>query len=571
MKLTNREQFEKLFADAESAFKKLSDGSQWVISIGMSECSFSKGGRETYAALESALSGGSFKAKLRQVGCAGWCWAEPYLTVTGPNHPTILYGNVSSNDVPALLDSLSKGQIFQKAAIGVFSEEPYGDIPSLHDDPYFGGQKRVLMSDWGVIDPYSIEDYIANGGYSAWVKALFDMAPDEVIEEVKTSNVRGRGGAGFPAGIKWESGRRTQAWPKYVACNSHEGEPNVYKDRRLIESSPHLVLEGIMIGCYGVGAERGYNYVGGEHLLAVERFKHAVSQAYEYGLLGENVLGTGLTFHVRTRVGGGAYICGEGSAMMYSVMGERGQPRTKPPRSVEEGLWRRPTVLNNTETMAAVPSIIRNGGDWYASMGNEKSTGTKLITMQGPLKRLGVVEVEMGTSLRDVVFNMYGGMAEGKTFKGIQTGGVSAGPLVESQLDVGLDFDSMKPYNAMLGSGGFVVFDESVDAAEFARYLMAFNRYESCAKCTPCRLGNPALVEIVDRILNGKGRHADLELIERTAKHVIGLSLCGLGQVAPVPLQGMIEHFPEDFTSKMVDTPSGAGDRETTLIHAAGD
>lgn len=568
MMLTNRAQFDALFADASSAFNKLSDGSAWVVSVGMSECSFAKGGKKTFAAFETHLASGEFKATLRQVGCGGWCWAEPYVTVSGPNHPMLLYGNVTESDVPKLLASLARGEVYQPNAIGVFDDKPFGDIPSLFEDPFFSGQRRLLMRESGFIDPYSIEEYIANGGYSGWVKALHDMTPEEVIDEVKVANVRGRGGAGFPAGIKWESGRRTQVWPKYVACNSHEGEPNVYKDRRLIESNPHVVLEGIMIGCYGVGAERGYNYVGGEHLLAVERFKHAVAQAYEYGLLGENVLGTGLTFHVRTRVGGGAYICGEGSAMMYSVMGERGQPRTKPPRSVEEGLWRRPTVLNNTETMASVPSIIRNGGEWYSGIGNEKSTGTKLVTMQGPLKRLGLVEIEMGTSLRDVIFDMYGGMAEGKTFKGVQTGGVSAGPLVESQLDIGLDFDAMKPYNAMLGSGGFVIFDESVDAVEFARYLMAFNRFESCGKCTPCRLGNPALVEIVDRILNGQGRYSDLALIERTAKHVIGLSLCGLGQVAPVPLQGMIEHFREDFESKMIDAPAR---REAELAHAAGD
>jgi NADH:ubiquinone oxidoreductase subunit F (NADH-binding) len=570
MILTNRAQFNQLYADASAAFEKLSDGSEWVISVGMSECSFAKGAKKTYSALQAAIEAGQFAAKLRQVGCGGWCWAEPFLTVTGPNHPTIIYANITDADVPALLESLRNGKVFSQAAIGVIAEEAFGDIRPIFEDPFFGRQRRVLLSNCGSIDPYSIEEYIANGGYTAWIKALLDMTPEEVIEEVKTANVRGRGGAGFPAGIKWESGRRTQSWPKYVACNSHEGEPNVYKDRRLIESNPHVVLEGIMLGCYGVGAERGYNYVGGEHILAVERFKHAVTEAYRYGLLGENVLGTGLTFHIRTRVGGGAYICGEGSAMMYSVMGERGQPRTKPPRSVEEGLWRRPTVLNNTETMAAVPSIIRNGGEWYASMGTEKSTGTKLVTMQGPLKRLGLVEVEMGTSLREVIFDMYSGMEEGKTFKGVQTGGVSAGPLVESQLDVGLDFDSMKPYNAMLGSGGFVIFDESVDAVEFARYLMAFNRYESCSKCTPCRLGNPALVEIVDRILNGNGRMSDLALIERTANHVISLSLCGLGQVAPVPLQGMIANFREDFEAKLIPETSDTS-REITLVHAAGD
>ncbi len=358
-------------------------------------------------------------------------------------------------------------------------------MPSIHAHPFFRIQHRVLTKNWGMIDPYSIDEYIATDGYAAWIRAIFDLTPEEVVDEVKASGVRGRGGAGFPAGIKWESGRRAQARPKFMACNSHEGEPNVYKDRRLIESDPHRILEGIMLGCYGVGAERGYNYIGGEHLLAVERFRRAVADAYRLGLLGDNILGSGVNCHIRLSTGGGAYICGEGSALMYSVMGERGQPRTKPPRSVEEGLWRRPTVLNNTETLAPVPDIVRRGGEWYASLGTERSTGTKLVSMQGPLKRLGVVEVEMGVSLRDLVFETFGGMAEGKTLKGVQTGGVSAGALLPDQLDVPVDFDSLQQFDCMLGSGGFVVFDESVDAVEFGRYLMDFNRWESCGKCTP--------------------------------------------------------------------------------------
>jgi NADH:ubiquinone oxidoreductase subunit F (NADH-binding) len=327
----------------------------------------------------------------------------------------------------------------------------------------------------------------------------------------------------------------------------------------MIESNPHQILEGIMIACIAIGSERGYNYVGGEHVLALSRFRKAVEQAYEYGLLGENILGTGKNIEVRTRAGGGAYICGEGSALMYSIMGERGQPRTKPPRSVDEGLWRRPTMLNNTESIANASLIVKNGGAWYAAMGTEKSKGTKLITFQGPLKRLGVVEVEMGIRLRDLIFDVYGGMQDGKTFKGVQTGGVSAGPLVESQLDVPVDFDSMTPLDGMLGSGGFVVFDESVCAVDFARYLQAFNRYESCSKCTPCRLGNPALVEIIDRIRLGHGRPEDVALIERTSKHVIELSLCGLGQVAPMPTLGMLKQFREEFMAHIEQKACPAG------------
>jgi NADH:ubiquinone oxidoreductase subunit F (NADH-binding) len=548
MKLTDRASFESFAARTKRDWDTLHDGSRWVINVGISECSISKGALDTYNHLRLKLEDSGLRYTLRRVGCGGWCWAEPFVVVSGPDHGPILYGNVGSERVPDLVSAMQRGIPFYDHVIGTFTDRPINDIPPVTEHPWFTRQTRVLSADWAVIDPESIDDYIARGGYSSFLKALFELTPEEIIEEVKTANVRGRGGAGFPAGIKWESARVSRGGnPKFVAVNSHEGEPNVYKDRRMIESNPHQILEGIMIACIAIGSERGYNYVGGEHVLALSRFRKAVEQAYEYGLLGNDILGSGKKIEVRTRAGGGAYICGEGSALMYSIMGERGQPRTKPPRSVDEGLWRRPTMLNNTESIANASSIIRNGGAWYAAMGTEKSKGTKLITFQGPLKRLGVVEVEMGISLRDLIFDVYGGMQEGRTFKGVQTGGVSAGPLVESQLDVPVDFDSMTPLDGMLGSGGFVVFDDSVCAVDFARYLQAFNRYESCSKCTPCRLGNPALVEILDRIRLGHGRPEDVALIERTSKHVIELSLCGLGQVAPMPTLGMLKQFHDEF------------------------
>lgn len=547
MKLTSRSDFDTLVKNATSAWDAMHDGSRWVVSVGISECSIAKGASDTFEHLRLKLEDSGLRYVLRRVGCGGWCWAEPYVVVSGPNHPPILYGLVDAERAPDLVAAMQRGMPLADLAIGTVGDQPVGPIRPLSEHPYFANQKRVLTEDWGVIDPYSIEEYIARGGYSSWAKVLFDMSPDDVIEEMKTATVRGRGGAGFPAGIKWESARRSRGAPKYVAVNSHEGEPNVYKDRRLLESNPHLVLEGILIACYAVGANRGYNYVGGEHVMALERFRHAVEQAAEYGLIGEDVLGSGFDVEVRVRAGGGAYICGEGSALMYSVMGERGQPRTKPPRSVDEGLWRRPTMLNNTESIANAPLVIRNGGEWYASLGTEKSKGTKLFTMQGPLKRLGVVEMEMGVNLKELIFNVYGGMKDGYEFKGVQTGGVSAGALLEDQIDVPVDFDSLTPLGGMLGSGGFVIFDSTVCPVDFARYLQEFNRYESCSKCTPCRLGNPALVEIVNRIRNGNGRPEDIDLIDRTSKHVIELSLCGLGQVAPMPLLGMIKAFREEF------------------------
>lgn len=571
MRLNSRADFDRLVEQARTNYLGVHQSdSRWIISVGLSEDSIAKGAERTLERLRETVGAGELDATVRAVGSGGWSWADPFVTIVGPEHPKVLYGQVTEDVVPDLVHAVTRGQPLLSHAIGTFGDTSFGDIQPLANDPFFGRQKRILSKHWGHIDPESINDYLAVGGYQAWIKAIFDMTPEDVIEEVKASGVRGRGGAGFPAGIKWEGGRRAAAEPKYMACNSHEGEPNVYKDRRLIESNPHMVLEGIMLGCYGVGAERGYNYIGGEHLLAVRRFQHAVKQAYELGLLGDNILGTGVNCHIRTRVGGGAYICGEGSALMYSVMGERGQPRTKPPRSVEEGLWRRPTVLNNTETLAPIPEIILRGGEWYASLGPERNSGTKLITMQGPLKRLGVVEIEMGMPLRDLIFDVYGGMRDGFTFKGVQTGGVSAVALTSDQLDVGVDFDSLQASGAMLGSGGFVVFDESVDAVEFGRYLMDFNRWESCAKCTPCRLGNKALVEIVDRILNGEGRHEDIDLIERTSKHVMELSLCGLGQVAPVPLLGMIRAFPEDFHAYLDGERARPRSMQVQLL-AAGD
>ncbi len=362
--------------------------------------------------------------------------------------------------------------------------------------------------------------------------------------------------------------------PKYVVCNSHEGEPNVYKDRRIHEGDPHRILEGLLIACVCVGAERGYNYIGGEYPLAIKRFRRAVADAERLGLIGKNVLGSGKDVAFRVRTGGGAYICGEGSALMYSVMGVRGQPRTKPPRSVEEGIWKRPTVANNTETVANIRDIINKGGEWFASIGTEKSTGTKLMTVQGPMKTPGLIEVPMGINL-GVLFNeIWGGMRDGLTFKGIQTGGVSAGPLTEEHFHLPVDFDSLTSSGGMLGSGGFVVFDTNVCAVDFARYLTAFNRYESCSKCVPCRLGNPALVEILDRIRLGRGTLDDLTLIQRTSKHIIELSLCGLGQVAPEPVLGMIKQYEDEFRAHIIDGVCPAGTcpiAAETPVLAAGD
>jgi len=553
-RLATRAEFESFQAMSRENWDKLWNGKSTVITVGVGSSSVAKGAVEVLTALQQATSNDAGTI-VRQTAVDGADWMEVQVQVKRNGQPAVYFGDVVVSDVTDLL----AGKLGHKA-IAVDGDKPMGTTPTLKSLPFFKYQQRIVLQDVGVIDPESIEEAIAKGAYSAYLKVLFDMTPEEVIAEVAASGLRGRGGAGFPAGIKWESGRKARATPKYIVCNSHEGEPNVYKDRRIHEGDPHRILEGLLIAAVTVGAERAYNYIGGEYPLAIKRFRQAVAEAEQLGLIGKNILGSGKDVSFRVRTGGGAYICGEGSALMYSVMGVRGQPRTKPPRSVEEGIWKRPTVANNTETVSNVREIIINGGDWFAKIGTEKSAGTKLMTVQGPLKTMGLVEVPMGISLRTLVEEIWGGMRDGYTFKGIQTGGVSAGPLKEEHLDLPVDFDSLTHVGGMLGSGGFVVFDTTVCAVDFARYLTAFNRVESCSKCIPCARGNPALVEVIDRIRLGRGSLSDLALLERTSNHIIELSLCGLGQVAPMPLLGMMKMYPEEFRQHIVEGVCSTGD-----------
>jgi NADH:ubiquinone oxidoreductase subunit F (NADH-binding) len=563
---STRAEFEAIQHAAHERWATLWDGNQTVVSVGVDSSSLAKGAYEVLAACRRTLAGQP--AVVREVSGNGAMWMEPWVEIKRPGEPPVLYGPIQPAEVP---DLLSGG--LRERAVGVRAEEPFNGIPPLSEHPFFKHQLRIVLANVGIIEPDSIEDALAAGAYSAYLKVLFDMPAEEAVAEVTAANVRGRGGAGFPAGIKWESGRKARATPKFVVCNSHEGEPNVYKDRRIHEGDPHRVLEGILIACIVCGAERGYNYIGGEYPLAIKRFRKAVADAERLGLIGRNVLGSGKDVFFRVRTGGGAYICGEGSAMMYSVMGVRGQPRTKPPRSVEEGIWKRPTIANNTETLSNIPDIINKGGAWFASIGTEGSRGTKLMTVQGELNNVGLVEVPMGTTLGTLVNDIWGGMREGHTFKGIQTGGVSAGPLTEEHFDLPVDFDSLTESGGMLGSGGFAVFDQHVCAVDFARYLTAFNRYESCSKCVPCQRGNPALVEILDRIRFGRGSVDDLALIERTSKHIIELSLCGLGQVAPMPLLGMLKQYEAEFLAHIVDgvCPAGVCPIGSQALSAAAD
>jgi NADH-quinone oxidoreductase subunit F len=551
--------FSSYVAECQAGVTSRREGN-WTISVGISECSIAKGAELTFTTIERELTRLNVPHQMRQVGCGGWCWAEPFIEIQRPDGPPILYGNISQERAIILAQSIAAGETLEDWSIGVRAGAAYRGIPPLDDHPFFGSQRRLLFEECGIIDPDSIQDYVAAGGYEAFVKAITTMTPEEIIEEVKTSNIRGRGGAGFPMGIKWDGGRASQSWPKYIVVNAHEGEPNVYKDRRLIESNPHQLLEGIMIACHAIGAKVGYNYIGGEHAMAVRRFKKAVDDAYALGLLGDNVLGTGHSIHVRTRLGSGAYIAGEEMALIESLEGKQAMPRTKPPFPTVIGFMNKPTVLNNAETLSNVPHIVNKGGAWFAGIGTESSRGTKLVTMQGPSLRSGLVEIEMGMPLDRLMNHVYGGMAEGKKFLGLQTGGVSAGPLTEDMLgDYLVDFDSMKPVGGMLGSGGFVLFDHTVCPVALAHYLTEFSRYESCGKCSPCRLGCPALVEILGRIMNGQGRPGDIDLIERHSDNMIRLSLCGLGKAAPAPVLGFLKMYRGIFEQHINDKICACG------------
>lgn len=573
--MSDRAPFDALHASATAAWQALQQNERTVVTVNIHGGSLPVGAEDIYKNLIFQCETRRIPAIIRKTGTLGFEFAETIVQVKRPGAPTIVYGHIGEDDVIELIDRAIAGDgLWTEKALGwlepqgLVVEPPltlaasadaagltdYRDIPPLKRHPFLRRQTRWLSRNWGRIDPESIEEYIAEGGYQGFVKALTAMRREEIIDEVKRANVRGRGGAGFPMGIKWESGGKAPHSQKYVICNGHEGEPNVFKDRRHFESNPHMILEGIMIACVAIGATIGYAFIGGEFPLGIKRFKQAVRDAERVGLLGTNILGSGIDLEARVRIGGGAYISGEGSALIYSVQGDRPQPRTKPPRSVEYGLWGKPTVVNNAETLANAPDIIMRGGDWFHSLGPEHSTGTKLVTLAGPIEYTGVSEIVMdGVTIHDLIHEIHGGMRAGSEFKGFQTGGVSGGCLPADKLHYKVDFEDMNSVGGMLGSAGFIVLDQRTTAVEWARYLMNFNADESCGKCTPCRLGCPALTEVLDRIRYGTGEESDLDLINYTGKQIIEISLCGLGQAAPAPILSLLQNFRADFMSYIDD------------------
>ncbi len=526
-----------------------------VIIVPWGSSSVAHGAVTTFEAIREWLGTNGVKAIVRRAGPMGTDYLEPQVDIILPGKPRISYAHVTADKVHDLLDSvLRRGDLRSDLAVCIYGTEEWdgaqigmSGIPPARELDFWKLQKRIVTRNLGYIDPESIDDYMARGGYEALKRVLFTMSPDEVIQTVSDSGLRGRGGAGFPTGTKWAGGRKARKTPKYVICNSHEGEPNVYKDRRLHEGDPHQILEGMIIQCFAVGTPWAYFYVGDEYPLAIHRTKIAVQQAYAAGILGDNIMGSSFSCHVDVQMGGGAYISGEASALMFGIEGKRAMPRTKPPRSVEAGLFNLPTVVNNTETMSCVPQIIVNGPQWFSALGSEKGRGTKLFTLMGSIQRVGLSELPMGLTMRELVYTVGGGCLDNRPFKAIQTGGPSGGCLPDEQLDLPMDFESLDKYGGTMGSGGYVVYDDRTCIVDMSRYFGRFNRYQSCGKCVPCRVGTKNLLHMVDRIALGGGRPEDIPVMEKWSDHVVEMSLCGLGQTAPLPLLGGLRYFREEF------------------------
>ncbi|MFN2236356.1 MAG: NADH-quinone oxidoreductase subunit NuoF [Anaerolineales bacterium] len=512
---------------------------------------------EVAQALEKALVDQGVKAKveLKTTGCPGFCEQGPLLVI----HPErIFYVRVKPKDAAEIVSkTIANGEIIER----LLYEDPMTGEKIVHetDVPFYKEQTRILLKNSGLIDPRRIEDYIAVGGYKALNKALFEMTPQEVIDEVKRSGLRGRGGAGFSTGVKWELCRKAKGDTKYIICNADEGDPGAFQDRGLIEGNPHSILEGIMIGAYAIGASKCFVYIRHEYPLAVELISFAVQQAREYGLLGEDILGSGFDLDIVIQLGAGAFVCGEETALMASIEGRIGEPRARPPYPAQSGLWGKPTNINNVKTWAWIPHIINNGAEWFTQMGTEKSKGTTIFSVVGNVKNTGLVEVPMGISIRRLIEDIGGGASNGNKLKAVQTGGPSGGCIPESLWHLPVDYDSLREAGSIMGSGGMIVMDESTCMVDVARYFLEFSKFESCGKCSACREGVRRMYEILDYITRGYGEEGDIELLESLGQAVKTGSLCGLGQTAPNPVLTTIRYFRDEYEAHIKEKRCPAG------------
>ncbi|MCF8010350.1 MAG: NADH-quinone oxidoreductase subunit NuoF [Clostridiales bacterium] len=504
---------------------------------------------------EIEKNGLSGKIQVKRTGCHGFCEQGPLLVIEPER---TFYVRVQEDDVSEIVEKdLLNGEVVERL---LFRDPQTGEPIQTYDKvPFYAKQKRLVLSNVGRINPELIDDYIANDGYIAFSKVVSEMDSEQVVNEVLHSGLRGRGGAGFPTGKKWGFARKAEGDKKYVACNADEGDPGAFMDGYVLEGNPHSVLEGMMICGYAIGADEGYIYVRAEYPLAIRRLKIAIAQAEDAGLLGDNILNSGFNFRIKIKEGAGAFVCGEETALLTSIEGNRGMPRVRPPFPANKGLWGKPTNLNNVETYSNVPQIIRNGSEWYRSYGTESSKGTKIFSLTGKVNNTGLVEVPMGITMREIVFDIGGGILGGKKFKAVQIGGPSGACLSEEHLDLPIDYDSLTAAGAMMGSGGLVVLDEDNCMVDVARYFLTFTQSESCGKCTPCREGTTRMLEILTRICNGEGKLEDIDNLERLARVVKSTALCGLGQTCPNPVISTLRFFRNEYEAHIKEKRCPAG------------
>ncbi|MBC7246460.1 MAG: NADH-quinone oxidoreductase subunit NuoF [Actinobacteria bacterium] len=521
--------------------------------LGYGTCGIAAGATAVKEALESELAGGKYDMELDIAGCMGFCFREPIVEVFYPGGEAVVYGDLTPKRVGQLLEAVDSGEIMEEWVVR------RSDDPTAGEGDFLANQHRIVLRNCGNINPESIDEYIAMGGYEAARKALTTMTPEEVIDEVSKSGLRGRGGAGFPTGTKWGFARKAKGDQKYLVCNADEGDPGAFMDRSVLEGDPHAVIEGMIIAGYAIGATQAYIYCRAEYPLALKRLDIAIAACRERGFLGERIFGTDWDFDIRIKKGAGAFVCGEETALIASIEGKRGMPRPRPPFPANEGLWGKPTNINNVETLAAVPWIIANGGVKYAELGTEKSKGTKVFCLAGKVRRSGLAEVPMGYTLRQVIFDVGGGVREGKEFKAVQLGGPSGGCLPASLLDTPVDYEAITATGAIMGSGGMIVADSSTCMVDLARYFLSFTQAESCGKCVPCRLGTKRMLEILTRICEGKGEPEDLEKLEILAADIKAASLCALGGTAPNPVLTTLKYFRNEYEDHILNHRCTAG------------
>jgi NADH-quinone oxidoreductase subunit F len=551
--------FASLKDSAEKNWKAMEELGQPLIHIGMGTCGMAAGAEEIYSASKQTVKKMNLSERILLVGCIGMCYLEPIMGVRKPGGPFVYYGNLTAPKTEEiLLAYLGDDNTQPEGAVCTMGKISLDGIPRFEDLPMIKPQIRIALRNCGIIDPGNIEHYVARGGYRGLEKALH-MEPSEVIQEVKNSGLRGRGGAGFPTGMKWELARRASGQAKYFICNADEGDPGAFMDRSLLEGDPHSVLEGMLIGAYAIGCSEGYIYIRAEYPLAIKRLETALKQMKEHNLLGRKIMGSLFSFQIRIKEGAGAFVCGEETALMASIEGGRGMPRPRPPFPVEKGLWGNPTNINNVETLANVSAIMAQGANWFASLGTEKSKGTKTFALAGKVQRTGLIEVPMGIHLAEIIHEIGGGVGKGKKAKAVQTGGPSGGCIPVDLFDLPVDYESLAGAGSIMGSGGMVVMDDDTCMVDIPRYFLEFTAAESCGKCMPCRLGTRQMLDILNDICAGQGTPEDLEILKTVSETVHKGSLCGLGQTAPNPVQTTLRHFRTEYEAHILGKKCRAG------------